>query len=460
MAKTNFKDSAGQIVSLIGGKDNVVSVAHCITRIRFTLNDIAKAEANTDQIKSVPGVLSIVVAGGQFQVVIGPAVTQMYDEVIAITGKTSGAAPAQADDAKKKPSDLIMKLVSGILLPTMPALVGCGIVNALFTILSLAGLVTADAGIGMILYAVGQTCMYFFPVLLGGSAAKYFGMDAYLGNVIGAAMIYPTILDAANAGSSTMLFGILPLSFKAYTSTVFPAVAAVWFASVVYKLINKILPDVLKFSLTPFFTLLVTVPVSLLVIGPVVNVASAVVSKVVLTIYGISPLACGVILGGTWMLLIVPLGLHWGFMPVFINNIMTLGYEPVMGLLAAILTLSGTLTAVAVKSKDPDVRSGALSCAVSNALGISEPGLYGYVLTDKNVFMSTLIGGAITGIIPGLMHTALYSMSGAAGIFALPCYISPDGSMTSFWGAVLSNVVGFILCFALTYIKYDPDATR
>lgn len=459
MASVDFRTSASQLVELIGGKANISKVAHCITRVRFTLNDPSIASANMNAVKQIPGVLQVVEAGGQYQVVIGPQVERMYDAVIALTGDNGSEETKDTESSSKtKPVDFVMKLVSGIMMPMMPALIGCGIISALYNVLSMLNLVTADSGIGCILYAIGQACMYFFPVLVGGSAAKFFGLDVYLGNVVGAAMMYPTLVAAAGAGEITSIFGIIPLTFKDYTSTVFPAIATVWFASVVYKLIKKVMPDILRFTLIPPLTLLITVPVSLLVIGPVVNVASGAISTGMLAIYNLSPILCGIILGGTWVLFIVPLGLHWGFLAIFMNNIITLGYEPIMGLMAGIMGYSGTLLAIAFKSKNPENRSAAIGCAVSNAFGISEPGLYGFILQHKQTIIASSLGGAIAGIIPAVCHSAIYVMGSSAGIFALPAYINPNGDMTSLIGAVLCNVVAFVLCFAFTYIaKFDPD---
>ena len=457
MANVDYEKSAAQIVELVGGKENVNNLTHCITRVRFTLKDTSIAEKNMEAVKSVPGVMSVLIAGGQYQVVIGPAVEKMYDPITKIVGMDGGeVAPNDGETEKKGLADMIMKFISGIMMPVMPCLVGCGLVNAFYVILNLLGLVSADTGIGMVLSGIGNTCFYFFPVIVAASAAKHFGLNIYLGATVGAALIHPTFTAAADAGVSTSLFGLIPFTFQNYSSTVFPAIAAVYFASVVYKFVKKIIPDVLSFAFVPFVTLLITLPVTLVVIGPVVNVLGDLVSKVVLAIYDFSPALCGFVLGATWLFIIVPLGLHWGFIGIFINNYIVLGYEPIMGLLAGILGLSGTLLAIAFMSKDADVKSGAISCAISNALGISEPGLYGYVLTDKKILAASMLGCAIGGIIPGIMHTYVYA-DGMSGIFALPTYINPDGSMSSLMGAILCNVVSFGLCFLFTCIVKRRD---
>lgn len=458
MADINFKQSAEQIVELIGGKGNILQMSHCVTRLRFSLKNNELAEANKDALKNVKGVLQIIEAGGQFQVVIGPKVGEMFAAVQEITGQTGETFSTDTGKSEKaKPTDIIMKLVSGIMMPVVGPLAGCGLVACLVTLLQITNLIDADGGTYQVLYGIGQACLYFFPILVGCSTAKYFGMDTYLGGVIGAAMIYPDFVSAAGEGATTTFLGVIPLTFTNYTSTVFPAIVAVWFGSVLNKFFKKHIPSMIRFAVVPFLTIVITVPVSLLVIGPVINAVSSVLSQITLMIYNFSPLLCGIILGGSWLLFIVPLGLHWGFMAIFMNNLATLGYEPLMGLLCGILSLSGTLLAVGLKSKNSETRSIAFSAAITNFFGVSEPGLYGIVLQHKETIITSFIGGAVAGILPAVFHTYLYAM-GAAGIFAMPGYINPDGSMESLIGAVLCNVVGFVLCFLLTWFwKFDPD---
>lgn len=461
MAKINYQESARKIVELVGGRENVDNLVHCITRLRFSLSDRKIAEKNMEEIKKIPGVISVVNTEAQFQVVIGSTVEKMYDAVVEIMGDNSKVAVKKTENKSEEKSGImnkIMKLISGIMLPVIPAMVACGTVAALFNVLIITKSITQTEGIGMVLYGIGQTCFYFFPVLIGGSAAKYFHMDRYLGSVIGAAMIYPTFITAAGEGTSTKLFGVISLEFQNYSSTIFPTIAAVWLASVLYKSFKKIIPDMVNFVLVPTFTILISVPVSMVVIGPVINTISGLLATAILTVYNFSSVLCGIILGATWILFIVPLGLHWAFMAIFLNNIVTIGYEPIMGLLSGIMGLSGILCAVALKSKNPETRSTAIGMAVSNMFGISEPGLYGIILQHRETMLAGIIGGGISGIIPAVFHTYVFTMTGTAGIFAIPGSINPDGSMGSLIGAVLCNVVGFILCFAITYFqKFDPD---
>lgn len=465
MADFNFKESAEEIVRLVGGKENVNGVTHCVTRVRFRLEDQSIASQNKEEVKNVPGVIQVVEAGGQFQVVIGPKVTKVYDEVVAITGHgeaaddASSVKPDESSEKKEeKKGNPVMRLASGIILPCMPALVGCGLVSALFTILQVAGLVTNDEGIGMILYGVGQTCMYFMPIIIGGSAAQFFGVSPYLGNAVGGALMYSSFIEAAAAETTTKLFGLIPVTFSNYSGTLLPAIVSVWVASVLYKFFKKVIPDIVSYAFAPLCTLAIALPLAFAVVGPVMTIVSNLLSTAVLGIYNLSPIVCGVILGGSWLLFIVPLGLHMAFITVFINNLFTIGYEPVMGLLAGIMTLSGALFAVGIRSKSPNTKQVAFSTGVTNILGVSEPGLYGIILQHKATMITCFIGGAASGVVAALCHTYVFTINGVGGIFALPQYVDPSGSMMSVIGYVISNAVGFIISFLLTMIwKFDPD---
>lgn len=460
MANVDFKETAKKVVELIGGNENISNVTHCITRVRFMLKDEEKALANAQAIKDLPGVMETINAGGQFQVVIGPAVEKMYNEVVELTGKAGGEVDADPQDTEKTKFGFssIIKVMSGVIMPAMPAMIGCGIAASLFNLFNMLGWLNQESGFGMVMYGIGQACTYFMPVIIGGFAAKYFKIDHAIGNVVGAALMYPTF--AAAAGTTTNLFGLIPLTFKDYSSSVFPVIVAVLFASWINKLLKKVIPDVLKTALVPFFTLLVTVPVSLLIIAPVMDMISNALSAGLMAIYNFAPVLAALILGGSWLLFIVPLGLHMGLAMLFYSNYFVMGYDPMLGLLSGIMTLSGTLLAVALKTKNEDTKSMAVTSAVSNALGISEPGLYGVILQHKETIITSAIAGALSNLFAAFFHTNFYTF-GFSGIFALPSYISPDGSMSSLIGAILTNVSGFALAFILTYLwKFDVDKKK
>ena len=387
--------------------------------------------------------------------IVGPKVDKVYEIVAKETGIDTGKSAADEGETKGFLGKL-MKLISGIMMPVLPALIACGMINAVLSILTIAGVVSAESGIYTMLYGMGNACMYFLPVLVGSSAAKFFGIDQYIGAVLGAILIYPTFVAAAGAGDALDLFGV-KFTMVSYASTVFPAIVAAWFASVLYKWLRAVLPDALAFALVPFLTVAIAAPISLLVVGPVIQQASSLLATAVLAVYQLSPVLCGVILGPIFGLVMIPLGLHWALIVISINNIMTVGSDPILGLLCGSMGVVGACLAFALRSKDPGEKSLGFSCAITSLCGITEPALYGIVLEHKKIIIASMISGAISAVIPAIFNTRTFVMT-SSGIFSFPGYMNPSGDMSSLIGAILCNVVGFILTFVLVYIMYRPDA--
>lgn len=444
---------AAEILEMVGGAENITFVAHCMTRLRFNLKD--ESIVDDAKVKAIDGVIDIRHSAGQYQVIVGPKVDKVYEIVAKETGIDTGKSAADEGETKGFLGKL-MKLISGIMMPVLPALIACGMINAVLSILATAGVVSAESGIYTMLYGMGNACMYFLPVLVGSSAAKFFGIDQYIGAVLGAILIYPTFVAAAGAGDALDLFGV-KFTMVSYASTVFPAIVAAWFASVLYKWLRAVLPDALAFALVPFLTVAIAAPISLLVVGPVIQQASSLLATAVLAVYQLSPVLCGVILGPIFGLVMIPLGLHWALIVISINNIMTVGSDPILGLLCGSMGVVGACLAFALRSKDPGEKSLGFSCAITSLCGITEPALYGIVLEHKKIIIASMISGAISAVIPAIFNTRTFVMT-SSGIFSFPGYMNPSGDMSSLIGAILCNVVGFILTFVLVYIMYRPDA--
>lgn len=445
---------AAEILEMVGGAENVTFVAHCMTRLRFNLKD--ESIVDDAKVKAIDGVIDIRHSAGQYQVIVGPKVDKVYEIVAKETGVDTGKSAADEGETKGFLGKL-MKLISGIMMPVLPALIACGMINAVLSILTTAGVVSAESGIYTLLYdGMGNASMYFLPVLVGSSAAKFFGIDQYIGAVLGAILLYPTFVAAAGAGDALDLFG-MKFTMVSYASTVFPAIVAAWFASVLYKWLRAVLPDALAFALVPFLTVAIAAPISLLVVGPVIQQASSLLATAVLAVYQFSPILCGVILGPIFGLVMIPLGLHWALIVISINNIMTVGSDPILGLLCGSMGVVGACLAFAFRSKDPSEKSLGFSCAITSLCGTTEPALYGIVLEHKKIIVASMISGAISAVIPAIFNTRTFVMT-SSGIFSFPGYMNPSGDMSSLIGAILCNVVGFILTFVLVYIMYRPDA--
>ena len=444
----DYKRLAEQILEAVGGKGNVTFVAHCITRLRFNLKDESKADDAV--VEAIDGVVGVQHAAGQYQVIIGPGVDQAYDEVLALTGQAeSVTVDAEAED---KPHGLaaVMKVISGVMMPVLPALTACGIVSALAVVLKTTEVLSPEDGLYTLINTIGNACLHFFPVIVAGSAAKFFGMDTWLGCVLGAVMIHPNFTAIAAAGGTIDIFG-MPLSIIDYTSSVFPAIVAAAFASVLYKFFRKHLPKVVTFVLTPTLTLIIAAPLSLFIIGPIVHLLSQLLADASLAIYNLSPILCGVIFGPIFALVFIPLGLHWAFIVLSINNISTLGADPILGLMSGSMTFVGVLLAYALRCTDSNERSMALGTTFTAFFGISEPGLYGVVLQHRETIIAAAVAGAIGAIFPAVFGTRQFTM-GSSGIFSFPCYVDPSGDPNSLIGAILGNVVGMVLAFIIGWI--------
>lgn len=469
----NHAKTAKEILQEIGGPSNVENVKHCVTRLRFNLRDESIAE--TEKIKKINGVLSVIQQSGQYQVVIGNEVNGVFDEVVKLldSKKEDGSKSAEKQEAagtseKKQEKKGIWKqisnMISSIFIPVIGLFAGSGLIKAILVILSTTGVLSSDSSTYIILYAVADAIFYFFPVFLGYTAGKFFGCNPFITMGIGAAMLYPTIVASApdiygayTKGAELSSFLGIPLHMISYANTVFPIIAAAALASVLEKLFKKVLPKVIQLFAVPACVLAVTFPITLLVIGPVVSTLSNLLAQATMVVYHLSPVICGLVLAGIWVFVIM-FGLHWAFIPVYINNMMVFGNDPLEGLLfAPLFAYVGICLAIALKSKDSEFRTLNLSCAASSIFGVSEPALYGIVLPLKKPIVSCIVASALGGAAAGLMGTAYYG-AGITGIFAITLAINPKtGIDLGFYGMIVSAVVALVVAFIMTWVSYKGE---
>ncbi len=460
-----YEDLSREIIANVGGKDNVASVVHCTTRLRFKLKDTSKA--NDEKIKATDGVISLVKSGGQYQVVIGNNVADVYDTLIKIGGFGDGGQVADdyVDTSNMSLSDRFIDLISGIFSPLLGALCAAGMIKGFNAMFVAFGWLSATNGTYIILNAIGDSLFYFLPIILGISSAKKFGLDSYLGATIGAALCYPSIV--AMAGSKTALFTVfkgtilqapvhmtflgIPVISMNYTSSVIPIIIAIWFASKVNKLAKKVIPDVVKTFLVPFVVLLITVPVTFLVIGPVATWAGNAIAAAVSAVYNFSPTLAGILMGAFWQVFVI-FGVHWGFVAVMMTNIAAMGFDPIVGLsLAASFAQTGVVLAIIFQTKNEKTRSLAIPAFVSGIFGVTEPAIYGITLPRKKPFIISCIASAVGGGLIGFFGTKLYMMAGM-GIFSIPGVIGKNGVDRSVYGLIIAMVVATVLGFALQMI--------
>ena len=460
-----YEDLSREIIADIGGKDNVVSVVHCTTRLRFKLKDMKKA--NDDKLKATDGVISVVKSGGQYQVVIGNNVADVYDTLVKVGGFANGGSVSDddVDSSNMSLADKFIDLISGIFNPLLGAMCAGGMIKGFNAMFLAFGWQSATSGTYVILNAIGDSLFYFLPIILGISSAKKFGINTYLGATIGAALCYPSIVSMAS--SKTALFTVfkgtfleapvhmtflgIPVISMNYTTSVIPIIIAVWFASKVQKVARKIIPDVVKTFLVPFIVLLVTVPITFLVIGPVATWLGNGVAEIVSAIYNFSPVIAGILMGAFWQVFVI-FGVHWGFVAVMMTNIAAMGFDPIIGLsFAASFAQTGVVLAMIFQTKDEKTRSLAIPAFVSGIFGVTEPAIYGLTLPRKKPFILSCIASAVGGGLIGLFGTKTYLMAGM-GIFAIPCAMGKNGIDMGVYGLMIGMAVAIVLGFALQMI--------
>lgn len=459
------------IIQNIGGKSNVISVTHCVTRLRFKLQDESKA--NTDILKATDGVAAVIQSGGQYQIVIGNQVAAVYDAVCQV-GHFSGekALAEQPADKKLSPGAALIDLISGTFLPVLGVLSGVGIIRGLLAVASFFGLLSATDGTYVILNAVGTSFFYFLPIILGMTAAEKMGGNKFIGISIGCSMCYPAIVNLSGMEAlgtafegtifatpyyTTFLKIPVLLPSGGYTSTVVPIIVAVFFAVKMEKLLQKIIPDVVKMFFVPLFTLIIIVPVTFLVIGPITGILCALITQLFNMVFGVSGLLAGAILGGMFQVFVI-FGLHWGLTPLALTSMAAVGYDNIIPTaMPAAFVQTATVLAVYLKSKDEKLKKVALPAVISGLFGITETAIYGVTLPKKKPFVISCLASAVSGAIMGALGVKRYSMGGL-GIFALATYLNPETqSFYDVGWSIVAILVGMVVSFAITFITYKDE---
>lgn len=465
MAK-NYDALAKTIIKDVGGKDNVISVVHCTTRLRFKLKDEKKA--NDDALKDTDGVVTVVKAGGRYQVVIGNEVADVYEAVLKEGGFSGGGQVADddLDDSNMSLMDKAIDLISGIFTPILGPMAAAGMIKGLTAMCASFGWLAKTSGTYEVLYAIGDGFFYFLPLILAITSAKKFKVDRFTAITIGAAMCYPAMV--AMDSSKKVLFDLfngtflhsqvhatflgIPIISMNYTSTVIPIILAVWFASVVEKWCKKWIPTVVKTFLVPFVTLLIVVPLTFLIIGPLATWIGNALAAITSAVYNFSPVLAGILLGGFWQVFVI-FGVHWGFVAVMMSNIAALGYDPILGLsLGASFAQIGVVLAILLQTKDQKLKGIALPAFLSGIFGVTEPAIYGVTLPRKKPFVLSCIAAGIGGGLIGFFGTKMYMMGGM-GVFVIPGAIGPKtGVDMSVYGLMIAMAVSFALGFILQMV--------
>lgn len=451
MAK-DYKKMGSEILEAVGGEENVNSLTHCMTRLRFKLKDETKADdAKVGQVK---GVIQVIKASGQYQVVIGTDVGDVYDEILKTTNL--GAKKETATEiAEENPSEAPKKknvinaaidVISGIFLPFMGAFMAAGLLKGLLVLFTTVGWLSAESTTYSILYAIADGVFYFLPMFLAYTAAEKFKADKFVSVAVAAALVYPTINELFNAGTAVTFFGI-PVQLISYPTSVIPIIVAVFLQSKIEGFLKPRIPQVVRGIFVPIISLVVTSLITFLVIGPITNVIATGLANGINFLLNVCPPVAGAVFGLIYPVMII-FGLHWGLIPIVLNNLSTLGGDNLLPItLATNFAIAGCTLGVMLKTKNAQLKEVAASTFLSALIGgITEPAIYGVVLKYKRPFVIVCvldaIGGALMAVYGGL-QTALFSTC----ILTVPTYVAMLGNI-----ALVVVCLGFFGGLILTYL--------
>ncbi len=452
--KGKYDTLAEQITDLIGGKENVTAFTHCVTRLRFTVKN--KDAVKTSEIEEIENVVGCNWAGNQLQIIIGQSVGDAYRKICEVTDLGTGNTETMKEEKQKFSLAVVLDYITGSIAPVLPALIGCGMLKVLILVLEMCGVLTAGVGTDQMITFAADTTFYFLPVLVARGAAKKLNTNESLAMVIGGMLVYPSFTAAVTEGTAMSFLGI-PVYATTYTSTVFPVLLSIAVMAPVQRFFAKHSPELLRTIIEPLCTLLVMIPVSFCVLGPIGAFMGTYLSTFVIWLYNVTGFF-GVGLFAAALPLIVMTGMHSAFTPYVMNMMATVGYEPIFAPAMVISNLcqGAACAAVACKTKKTNLKATAMSCSLTAIVGgVTEPGLYGVTLKYKTPLISAMIGGFAGGCIAGLFHVYVRAFYGSAGIFAIPSFISDD-IMTLVW-FIISLIVSMIVTFVLTMILYKDE---
>jgi PTS system beta-glucosides-specific IIC component len=446
MAKKNYDELAKKIVQQVGGAENVKLLIHCATRLRFQIVDMSKV--NKKGLEQTEKVITVIDAGGQLQVVIGNAVGDVYDAIIATTGVNASEVDSPSGKKDQNILNAFMDIISGIFAPMLGAFAGAGLLKGLLILFTTLHWLSTDSGTYRILYAAADGIFTFMPLFLAFTAAKKFKADAFVAVSIAAALVYPNLTSAFSNHESLTFLGI-PVVLVSYTSSVIPIIVSVYVLSKLERILKKIFPEVVRNIFTPMFSLIIMVPATYLAIGPVANTLSTLLADGYTGLVGLNPGVAGFLIGLIWPVAVM-FGLHWGFIPIVINNISQYGRDTLFTITGPNnMAQAGATLGVFLKTKNKAVKEVAGPAAFTAVLaGITEPAIYGVTLKYKRPFFIGMffsgVAGAITAIVgagtSAPVGTSLLTMSAYVGKgfvgFVIACVIAYVGSavVTYFFG--------------------------
>ncbi|MDO4680771.1 MAG: glucose PTS transporter subunit IIA [Aerococcus sp.] len=463
--KLSYEELAQFIIEHIGGEENVDSVIHCISRLRFYLKDEDKAD--DDILKNQRGILDIMHVAGQYQVVIGNEVVPVYEAVVDQLGDSGESEEQVAADDGKNPIvrgfGNLIGFITGSMSPVIGVIAAAGILKgllALLTLPQLGALLNAESTAYITLSAIGDSAFFFLPILVGFSAAKRLNGDPIIAAVIGGVLAYPQMIEWGSEFKTMFTVGGFTFSFLNYSYSIFPMILSAWLAKKCEDRLKKVLPTYLHMIFIPLITVLVVSLITLVVTGPVIQGLANGIAVFINWLVSVSGWAGGLVIGCFYQLLVI-FGLHWGVVPLVAQQIAGTGETALNAIICSTMISQGAaVLAVALKSKKADTKELSFAAAISAFCGVTEPAIYGINLRYRKVFISGMIGSAAGGFITGLFHGTMYGFTG--GLIGFSSFFNPKNptDLSSFYIFLLASAASIIIAFIVTWVwGYNDQMT-
>lgn len=447
----DYKKIANEILDLIGGSKNVATLEHCSTRLRFSLVD--KSVVDVEKIKKIKGVMGVV-DGSQFQIVIGNNVVEVYDTLLKIC-PLSGNQGIEAKKDDRKCGAKLLEFIISVFQPLVPAIAGAGVLKSVLLLLSMFGLLANDSTVYTALAAISDATFYFLPIMVAVTTANALKSNRLVAVAAVGYLLLPATTQALTDGMTLFGFAVKNVT---YSSQVFPAILCVIFLSLMERGFNKISPKAIRIFFVPMMSLAITIPVTLLILGPLGYNIGTLFTAVILALYGkLGFVALGLL--AAILPFMFATGMHKALLPYAITTYGQLGYEALYmpASLAHNISESGACFAVALKSKDENLKQTALSAGISALMGITEPALYGVTLQNKKAMIGVVLSGAISGMLMGLFVVKAFIVVGP-GLASMSMFVdSANGS--NFMYACIGFAVALLGSFIITFVLWkDSDS--
>lgn len=449
----DYAKTAETVLNKVGGEKNVAGLTHCITRLRFVLKD--SSIPKDSEVEKIPGVIRVVRQGGQYQVVIGNEVANVYNELIKL-GHFEETTGTKSDGPKENLFSRLSGFVAGCMTPLLPAMLGCGMIKVVLTLLTTFQLIDTAGSTYVILNAAGDAFFYFMPILLAMTTAKRLGSNIYLAMIVAAFLIHPDINKLLAAGNTTY-FG-LPVTAATYSSSVLPILLMVPIMGYIERFADKICPSLVKIFLKPLIVIFISIPIALVIIGPIGSILGNYLADGINLLYSKAGWLAIMILSAA-MPFIIMTGMHYALLPIATIGLTSLGFDAVVivTMFCSNLAQGAASLAVAFKSKDRDVKSTASAAGISAIVaGVTEPAMYGVTLKYKTPMIACAIGAGVAGFYAGITHLVAYTMGGSPSVLSLIQMIGGDGFFNLLNG-VITMLISIAVTFIVTLIMYKPE---